>query len=253
MTDDVDDDDGEVQLNDHLVMISGESATGKSASLRNLKGGEKIAYLNCESGKRLPFKNKFSSITITDPFQVYDAFDQLKDDPDFEGIIVDTQTFLMDMYESQYVLTAPKKETMAAWGGYAQFFKNLMQQKVAASDKWVIFTAHTRSDFNEEKGIMETKVPVKGALQNNGIESYFSTVVSTKRMTLKSLEKYENDLLVITPLEESLGFKYVFQTQLTRDTIGERIRAPMGMFTTEETFIDNDAQKLMDRLQEYYA
>jgi len=44
----------------------------------------------------------------------------------------------------------------------------------------------------------------------------------------------------------------VFQTQLTKETVGERIRSPMGMFTTEETFIDNDAQMLLDHLRVYY-
>lgn len=240
-----------VQLNDHLVMISGQSATGKSASLRNLKGGKKVMYLNCEAGKKLPFRNKFDTYVITDPYEVHDAFDHAQDNPDFEGVIVDTQTFLMDMYESVHVVGSSK--TMQAWGEYAQFFKKLMQDKVAKSDKWVIFTAHTRTDLDEATGTMHTKIPVKGALQNNGIEAYFSTVVSTKRMTLKALAKYENKLLTITPEDEALGFKYVFQTQLTKDTVGERIRSPMGMFTTQETFIDNDAQLLMDHLKDYYA
>jgi len=240
----------DTQLNDHLVMISGQSATGKSASLRNLKGGAKVMYLNCEAGKRLPFRNKFDSYVITDPYEVHDAFDHAQDNPDFEGIIVDTQTFLMDMYESVHVINSSK--TMQAWGDYAQFFKKLMQDKVAKSDKWVIFTAHTRTDLDEATSTMHTKIPVKGALQNNGIESYFSTVVSTKRMTLKSLEKYANKMLIVTPQDEALGFKHVFQTQLTKETVGERIRSPMGMFTTEETFIDNDAQMLLDHLRVYY-
>lgn len=244
-------DDPGVQLNDHLVLISGQSATGKSASLRNLKGGSKVMYLNCEAGKRLPFKNRFSPFTITDPYEVHDAFDHAQDNPDYDGIVVDTLTFLMDMYESVHVINSSK--TMQAWGNYAQFFKKLMQDKVAKSDKWVIFTAHTRTDLDESTATMNTKIPVKGSLQNNGIEAYFSTVVSTKRMTLKSLEKYANKMLVITPDDEALGFKHVFQTRLTKDTVGERIRSPMGMFTTEETFIDNDAQLLMDHLRSYYA
>lgn len=37
-------------MNDHLILICGESATGKSASLRTLKNPEGIAYLNCEAG-----------------------------------------------------------------------------------------------------------------------------------------------------------------------------------------------------------
>lgn len=40
---------------------------------------------------------------------------------------------------------------------------------------------------------------------------------------------------------------------LTRKTLGERIRSPMGMFKTNETFIDNDAQMLLDHLKEFYS
>ena len=38
------------QVNDQLVLISGESGTGKSASLMNLKNQESWIYLNCEAG-----------------------------------------------------------------------------------------------------------------------------------------------------------------------------------------------------------
>lgn len=59
-------------------------------------------------------------------------------------------------------------------------------------------------------------------------------------------------MLHITEDEELLGFKYVYQTRLTKQTLGERIRSPMGMFSKEETFIDNDAQVLLDHLKDYY-
>lgn len=37
-------------VNDNLVLICGESTTGKSASLRNIPKPEGVMYLNCESG-----------------------------------------------------------------------------------------------------------------------------------------------------------------------------------------------------------
>jgi putative ribosome biogenesis GTPase RsgA len=39
-----------VQFNDHLVLLCGKSATGKSASLMNLEKPEVVMYLNCEEG-----------------------------------------------------------------------------------------------------------------------------------------------------------------------------------------------------------
>ena len=44
-----------------------------------------------------------------------------------------------------------------------------MQQLVASSTKNVIFIAHTLDSVNENEMILETKVPVKGSLKNNGI------------------------------------------------------------------------------------
>ena len=89
-------------------------------------------------------------------------------------------------------------------------------------------------------------------LANHAEHKDFSTVVSTKKVELKKLDSYKSDLLKITELDEMLGYKHVFQTQLTKDTVGDRIRSPMGMFTREQTYMDNDSQLLLDHLEEYY-
>jgi archaellum biogenesis ATPase FlaH len=239
------------EQNDHLVLICGPSSTGKSASLMNIDNPEGVMYLNTEANKKLPFKSRFLEYNITDPLDIPRAIQKAEEMPDIHTIIVDSLTFLMDQYESVYVLNSPN--TMKAWGEFQQFFKQLMQQDVAKSTKNIIFTAHTSMVLNENEAVMETKVPVKGALKNNGVESYFSTVVSTKRVPMKELSNYKSDLLHISPEEEALGFKYCFQTKITKKTIHERIRSPMGMFSEQETFMDNDAQLLINRLHEYYA
>ena len=202
------------------------------------------------STKRLPFKTKFKQYVITDPLQVIEAFDHAESQENVHTIVIDSLTYLMDMYESMYVLNA--SNTMKAWGDFAQFYKTLMQQKVAGSTKRVIFTAHTTDTLNENEMAVETKVPVKGSLKSNGIESYFSLVIASKKVPLKVLKDYSNDLLNITAEEEALGFKYVFQTKITKDTVNERLRGPLGLFTTKETFIDNNVQLVLDRLHEYY-
>jgi hypothetical protein len=236
--------------NDQLALIVGFSATGKSASLRNIRDQESWMYFGTESGKRLPFKNKFQNFRITDPHQVHEGFDFAVSDPSIKGIIVDSVTFLMDQYESQYVL--PSSNTMASWGAFAQFFKVMMQNKVTTFARPTIFTAHVLDVLDEKAMEIKTSVPIKGSLKNNGLESYFSTVVAAKKIAIKELEKYGSKLLTITDEEKELGYKHIFQTRPTKSTVGERIRSPMGMFDKSETYIDNDAQLLLDHLDSFY-
>lgn len=241
--------------NNQLVLVSGGSATGKSASLRDIAEQARWFYFNCEAGKRLPFKNKFRSATVTDPYQVWSGFDYMMQNPDLvDGAIIDTITFLMEMFEAVHVRNSPN--TQQAWGDYGAFFRTLMQQKIAAFGKPVIVMGHTLPVYNEKTMSFDVSVPVKGALKGQGVEAFFSTVVSAKKMTLKDLEPYigeNNPLLTVTEDDQILGYKHVFQTRLTKDTVGERIRSPMGMFSREETFMDNNCHLLLHRLREFYA
>lgn len=239
-------------MNTNLILVGGMATTGKSMCLRNLKDHPGVMYLNTENNKALPFKNSFKSYNITDPLQVFEAFDYAeREDSGVHTIAIDSLTYLMDQYESQYVLTA--ENTLKAWGEYAQYFKKLMQVYVANSTKRVIFLAHTANVVNETEMIKEVLVKVKGSLMTQGIESYFSNVISTKKVQLKQLSDYENDLLNVTEDEEILGFKHVFQTNLTKETVNERIRSPLGMWDRKETFIDNDIEKVFERVADYYG
>lgn len=238
-------------VNDHLLLVCGEATSGKSASLMNIKNPEGVLYLNCEAGKKLPFKNKFKRVTITDPNQILTAFDQAEQMEDVHTIVIDSLTYMMDMYETCYIYRSTNGQ--AAWQDFQQFFKILMQQKVAASKKMVIFTAHTLSEFHEASGTFRSRIPIKGALKGAGIESFFSMSVTARILPLTELEDYKNDMLTITPQEEVLGVKHVFQTQLTRATVGDKIRAPMGMWEPNETYIDNDVNLVSQRIHEYYV
>ena len=45
-------------VNDNLVLLGGMSAAGKSASLMGIEKPEGVIYLNCEAGKKLPFRSQ---------------------------------------------------------------------------------------------------------------------------------------------------------------------------------------------------
>jgi hypothetical protein len=249
-------------MNDNLVLVCGKSASGKSASLQNIKKPEGVLYLNCENNKKLPFKSKFIQYTITDPDHVPALIRTIEnedtitianveyDTSKIHTIVVDSLTYLMDMYESTKVLTSA--DTMRAWGNYAQFMKQMMSQDVAKSTRNIIFLAHTSDVYNESEMVNETLVKVKGSLMNQGIESFFSTVISCKKMPTSTLKIADSPMYTINEDEEVLGFKYVYQTRLTKQTVNERIRSPLGMWAIKETFIDNSIQHVLERLHEYY-
>jgi hypothetical protein len=127
-----------------------------------------------------------------------------------------------------------------------------MQVRVANSTKQFIFLAHAYTVLDEEAMMKVTAVPVKGALKNLGVESYFTTVVMSKQVPLRIVDNYKNPLLTVSDDDKERGVKYVFQTRMTKESAGEKIRSPQDMWTKDETFIDNNIQHVLDRLAEYY-
>lgn len=237
--------------NKRMVLIGGISGTGKSLSLYGLKDDEGVIYLNCDAGKDLPFKAKFKQLVVTDPLQVLDALEKVEGMPEVHTVVIDTLTFLMNMYEMQYVNTAA--DTRKAWLEYGNFFQSLMLEYAAKSTKTLIFLAHVFPQYDEANEIVQISVPIAGRSKNQGVESMFSTVLSVKKVPVKELEKYANPMLNITDEERELGFKHVFQTRLTAKTAQERLRSPMGMWSSKETYIDNNIKHVLDKLNEYYA
>lgn len=239
-----------------LMLVCGKPATGKSVSLRNMADNTKVLYLCTEAGKALPFKAKFIQKVVTDPYQLigdsgYIA--QAAANPDkIDTVVIDSITYLMSMFEQMYVNTS--SDTRKAWGEYASYFKTLMLTEIPKlqSSQKVIITAHTADIYNERELALETLVKLKGSVMNEGVESYFTNIVSTKRVPLAALNGYENKYLNITEDDKIEGFKYVFQTRLTADTVNERIRQPFNMWSRSETYIDNDLNYVIERLEEYY-
>lgn len=240
-----------IVFNDQMILIGGVSGAGKSAALRNIRDQHRWIYLNTEAGKRLPFKNSFINVRVDDPYQIYGYIDDaIENAEEVDGLIIDSATFMMDMFEMLYIRGAANTQT--AWGDFAAFWKELLQVKLVKFGKPVIIIAHVLETYDEGSMSMKRSVPIKGSLKNNGVEAYFSTVVEATKLPLKELEKYDSDLLHVSEDEHELGFKYVFQTRLTGTTTGTRIRSPMGMFNKSQTFMDNDAQLLLDHLHKFY-
>lgn len=243
--------------NPKSILVCGESGHGKSASLLGIKDRTDVLYLNCENGKPLPFKNKFKKKTITDPEDIIDFIEELAelgDENPYKFVVVDTISFMMDMYERMHVLGS--SNTQKAWGNYGTFFPRVMDATALLEDTFFIFLGHLDSYLDEDEGMVKHRVPVKGSLKTKGLEAYFTTVVYVKRMRVKDIQKgcpEGNSMLNITPKQEAQGYKHVFLTEPDKSTIGGRIRSPLGMWDDEELYIDNDVSHVIKRLVEYYA
>ena len=92
--------------NKNIVLIMGKPNTGKSTSLMKLENQDKMVYLNCDL-KELPFKTKFlRNVEVSDPMDVLSYINAIEENDEAEGAVLDTITFLMAMYERQYVNSA---------------------------------------------------------------------------------------------------------------------------------------------------
>jgi len=236
--------------NNHIVLVMGKPNTGKSTSLRNLKNQESMIYLNTDL-KALPFKSKFlKTIDVADAMDVIGYIQQIEEVPTVTGAVLDTLTFLMSMYERQYVLNATN--TQKAWGDYGNFYRDFIHAIKSGTKDYAIL-AHEDTILNEQTMQMESKVPVKGSVGKTGVEADFTTILSAKEVSVKKLEAYQNDLLHITDEEREDGVKRVFCTRISKEFIGDKTRSAMGLWKRNELFIDNDLDQVFTRLREYYA
>lgn len=196
-----------------IVMVYGQSGTGKSTSLRNFKP-EDVCIVNV-SGKPLPFKNKHKTFNTDDYMAIETA---IKKAP-AKSIVIDDATYLMT---GEYMRTA--KVT-----GYQKFTDLALNYytlvKTAAAlpdDKIVYFLGHSDIDNNGNE-----KFKTIGKLLDEKItlEGMFTIVLKT----------------VVT------DGKYQFST---RNSGQDTVKTPMGMFN--EPLIDNDLAAVDKTIREYY-
>lgn len=235
--------------NKNVVLVMGKPNSGKSTSLRNMDQS-KMIYLNADL-KELPFKDKFMvSAEIADAVDVVTYIKEIENNPDVKGAVLDTITYLMNMYERQYVINA--RDTQKAWGNYGNFYRDIIHIIKSGSKDYVVF-GHEDTVYNEQTLSIDVKVPIKGAVGKTGAEADFTTILASKQIPIKKLEGIENDLLTITDEEREDGIKYVFATRVNKDHQGEKMRSAMGLWKRNELYIDNDIQKVFTRLKEYYG
>lgn len=235
--------------NKNVVLVMGVPSSGKTTSLMAMPNQNKIVYMNADM-KELPFQSKLREVLLPNPKTVLKAIKQIEASNEINIGVLDTITFLMNNYERLFVVKS--SDTQKAWGAYANFYREVIHNIKSGTKDYAIF-AHQADMMNDKERVIETKVPVKGAVGRLGVEADFTTIIGVKRVPLTLLDEIENDLLTITDENKEDGFKYVFQTRLTNETVGERIRSSYGLWQRNELFIDNDLNKVFTRLHKYYA
>lgn len=197
-----------------LVMIYGQSGTGKSTSLRNFTNDE-VAVINV-SGKPLPFRSKLTTYDTDNYAKISSALSKIER----KSIVIDDATYLM---VNEFMRTA-KVAGYQKYTDMAVNFNSLVAQaSQLASDKIVYFLGH--SD-----------------LKDDGTE-HFKTIG-------KMLDNYvtvEGKFTIVLKTVVQDG-KYYFSTHNSgQDTV----KSPLGMF--EENYVDNDLKAVDAIIREYYG
>ena len=197
-----------------LVMIYGQSGTGKSTSLRNFTNDE-VAVINV-SGKPLPFRSKLITYDTDSYTKISGALNKIER----KSIVIDDATYLM---VNEFMRTA-KVAGYQKYTDMAVNFNSLVAQaSQLASDKIVYFLGH--SDLKED-----------------GTE-HFKTIG-------KMLDNYvtvEGKFTIVLKTVVQDG-KYYFSTHNSgQDTV----KSPLGMF--EDNYVDNDLKAVDTIIREYYG
>lgn len=197
-----------------LVMVIGQSGSGKSTSLRNFKDNE--AFVINVSGKPMPFKNNGVKVWRSTNYQ--NITKAISEAPS-KSIIIDDSTYLMT---TEFMRTAQIK-------GYDKYtemacnFYNLLQAAAALpEDKIVYFLGHVDLDAN---GNERFKTIGKMLDEKVTLEGWFTIVLKTV-------------------VQDG---KYQFSTQTNgHDTV----KSPMGMFDSQ--LVDNDLKAVDTAIREFY-
>lgn len=197
-----------------LVMVYGQSGTGKSTSLRNFKP-EQVSVVNV-LGKPFPFRNKLNAYRSDD----YGAIDNYIKKTPKSSIVVDDSTYLMT---NEFMRTAGQS-------GYQKF--TTMAQNFNAivnvardlpDDKIVYFLGHLERDAD---GHEKFKTIGKLLDEKVCVEGIFTIVLKTV-------------------VQDG---HYYFSTQNNGSDVS---KSPMGMFS--DILIDNDLAIVDKAIREYYG
>jgi len=205
-----------------LIIVIGESGTGKSTSLRNLKAGETIV-INV-GGKKMPFRGgdkKFGKniLHTTNSGKICSWLEKIKAKKEIKNIVIDDFQYI-----ASFELLSRANEK-----GYDKFtqiahnvFMPLKEATSLRDDQKTIILMHSETDENGR-----TRAKTVGKMISNilNLESLATVVLYT----------------------EINDDGYFFRTQNNKNNTG---KSPLGMFP--EPLIENDLVEVIKKIDEYY-
>lgn len=197
-----------------IVMIYGQSGTGKSTSLRNFKP-EDVCIVNV-SGKPLPFRNKHKTFNTDDYMSIDTA---IKKAP-AKSIVIDDATYLMT---NEYMRTAKVTGYQKFTDMALNYFTLIKSAAALPDDRIVYFLGHSETDVN---GNEKFKTIGKMLDEKVTLEGLFTIVLKTV-------------------VQDG---KYQFAT---KNNGQDTVKSPMGLF--DEPLIENDLAAVDAAIREYYG
>ena len=222
-----------------IVMILGESGSGKSASLRNFQPGE-VCVLNV-AGKRLPFRNGFGKhvVNVGNAASIALMYDRIKRavrSGMYKVYVIDDSQYLMafdafdraeekgygkftDMAKAFYDLL---RDISSATIWEKQEDGTYIDTRKRTDDVIVYFLHHPDRD---DSGLLKPKTQGRMLDEKLNVAGLFTTVL----------------------LAETDGADHWFATQTDGKSV---VKAPMGMF--EDARIPNDLKLVDSTIRAYY-
>lgn len=206
----------------------GESGSGKTTSMRNLKP-EETFYIDCDK-KGLSWKGWKEQYSVenknymqtSDTQTIMALLKKINDEqPQIKVIVIDTLNAIMIDDEFNRM----KEKGYDKWQELAYSIYGIINMSnVLRKDLTCILLMHSQTERDENTGEKFTRAKTSGRkLDKIVVESKLTTVL----------------------LAKCIDGKYIFETKNNNSTV----KAPMGAFTEER--IDNDIVKVLDALKDF--
>ena len=215
---------------DTTVLCVADTGCGKTSSLRNLPL-DKTVYINVD-GKPIPFKHKelYKHVKLQNTQQLINGMEQIESDENVEYVVIDTITFLGDMFYTEHVENS--SNGMKSWSDYKSYILKVINLAKKSRLNY-IFLAHAQDVYDEKEMVNKTFAKIQGSLKGGGIESHFTYVLYN----------------IVKPDSDGLP-EYLYLTNKTKGYIGVSAKTPFDLI---DTWIPNDITIFHKAVKEYHS